>query len=183
MISRTCAAISFASKRSESVLLMMTCAASRRAFSSRCGQGGIVRDRKRLAPEVFRQRMLIEGYYRDPITRKALRERLLSFASALSCEPMVSPASILLNQGWERWKTRDTMRLYPSLIRVFRSMSGRVRNSSPLSFTHANGSMKRRRVRRRRRSLSWKIPSVRCRFEASYIVLAGLLIENGKRNG
>ena len=57
-----------------------------------------MRDCKRLAPEVFRQRMLIEGYYRGPITRKGLRERLLLFAERLELrtygEPVIySPES------------------------------------------------------------------------------------------
>ena len=57
-----------------------------------------MRDHKRLAPDVFRQRLLIEGYYRGDMSCERLREGLLSFAECLELrtygEPVIySPES------------------------------------------------------------------------------------------
>ena len=47
--------------------------------------------RQRIAPEIFRQRLLIEAYYEKTITRESLREFLLSLAAHLGLRTYGDP--------------------------------------------------------------------------------------------
>ena len=50
-----------------------------------------MRERHRLAPEVFRQRLLIEGYFRGDITRERLKDGMLLLARRLELRPYGEP--------------------------------------------------------------------------------------------
>ena len=45
----------------------------------------------RIAPEIFRQRLLIEGYYTKPITRESLSTSLLEIAARLDLRTYADP--------------------------------------------------------------------------------------------
>ena len=45
----------------------------------------------RIAPEIFRQRLLVEGYYTKPITRESLSTSMLKIAAALDLRTYADP--------------------------------------------------------------------------------------------
>lgn len=66
-----------------------------------------------LAPDIFRQRLLIESFYTIDISKKTLEKYLLDVAEYLSLRTYGKPIiSLRLLRAWVKRKMQDTMPLF-----------------------------------------------------------------------